>query len=511
MMSALSKHLMISLFIVELMGCATNIPKTPDYFATEYQSLTPVIRRVVLVTDLTPPQIESVDLGFTRGEGAAAGAAGGAAAGVGVSLDMLGGCSGDFCGAAFILLLPVFVLGGAIVGTVSGAGSGYSADMLAEAEANAQQMLNAAYLQAELIEYAQDYGQANVDLEFIRKPGIDPAALVDKPDYAALANESIDVVLEVELLRLTLEYSLEMEARARLISVQTGVVLSDSQYSFSSEHHRLDEWMASGAAPLSEAIQRGLHTLAEDIMDEKFLLFYPHEPEKIIPQQAEKTSEQAQISQDKHVPHYVLGPVYPALDTCIFCERPFSKRPHRAIGSLEFVEVASVQPTLQWERFPRDHDRIDADGQYHQISNVRYDLRVFDAAIPSSTNIVLVPARQVYDARDISEPYHKIESGLNACSDYFWTVRARFRLDGQVRVTEWAGAFDVAGWSEKPWNLRRGLLSYKQPPDWLAAGLTGMRPPVPDGPEWFYYPFRTPCNTEKPHKPEASAPEDPFL
>jgi hypothetical protein len=170
-----------------------------------------------------------------------------------------------------------------------------------------------------------------------------------------------------------------------------------------------------------------------------------------------------------------------------------------------------VQPTLQWERFPRDHDRIDADGQYHQISNVRYDLRVFDAAIPSSTNIVLVPARQVYDGRDISEPYHKIESGLNACSDYFWTVRARFRLDGQVRVTEWAGAFDVAGWSEKPWNLRRGLLSYKQPPDWLAAGLTGMRPPVPDGPEWFYYPFRTPCNTEKPHKPEASTPKDPFL
>jgi len=507
-MSGLTKLLMISLFILELMGCATNIPKTPDYFATEHQSQALNISRVALVTDLTPPEIESVDLGFTRGQGAVGGAAGGALVGASSALGSLGGCSGAFCAAALLLLLPVFMVGGAIVGAVSGVDSGYSVDVLAEAEANAQHMLNSAYLQTGLLEHAQDYGRKNIDLEFIRIPSADPKALAVKPNYKALSNESIDVVLEVDLLRLSLEYSLEIDARARLISVQTGTVLSDAQYRFASEHHRLDGWIADGAAPLMETIQRGLQTLAEDAMDENFLLFYPNEPEVIPPQQADIASEQIQTSQGKSVPHYVLSPVYPALDSCFLCEGPFSKRPHRAMGNLKFVEVASVQPTLQWERFPRDHDRVDADGQYHMITDVHYDLRVFDTAIPSSTNIMLVPAQQVYNARDISEPYHKIESGLNDCTDYFWTVRARFKLDGQVRVTEWAGAFGVGGWSEKPWNLRRGLHSYKQPPEWLVVGLTGIRPPIPDGPEWFYYPFMTPCNSEKNLKLKTATPDD---
>lgn len=508
MMNGVTKLLVLALFIIGLAGCATHAPKTPDYFATGHQSQALNISRVALVTDLTPPEIESVDLGFTRGQGAAGGAAGGAMVGASSALESLGSCSGDFCGAVFLLLLPVFMVGGAIVAAVSGVEHGQSADMLAEAEANAKHMLNSAYLQTELLERAQGYGRDNVDLEFIRIPSADPETLEDKLDYKALSSESIDAILEVELLRVTLEYSLELEARARLISVRTGAVLSDNQYSFSSEHHSLDEWIADGAAPLTDAIQRGLQTLADDAMDENFLLFYPNEPEVIPPKQADIASEQIQTSQGKSVPHYVLSPVYPALDSCFFCEGPFSKRPHRAMGNLKFVEVASVQPTLQWERFPRDHDRVDADGQYHLITDVHYDLRVFDTAIPSSTNIMLVPAQQVYNARDISEPYHKIESGLNDCTDYFWTVRARFKLDGQVRVTEWAGAFDVGGWSEKPWNLRRGLHTYKQPPEWLVVGLTGIRPPIPDGPEWFYYPFMTPCNSEKNIKAKTATPDD---
>ena len=194
------------------------------------------------------------------------------------------------------------------------------------------------------------------------------------------------------------------------------------------------------------------------------------------------------------VPHFVLSPIYPKLDICvIFCDR-------RAIGSLEFVKVGSVQPTLRWESFPREHDLIDADGQPHHISDVSYELRVFDIGLPPSASIVVIPAQLIYEARDISDPYHKIESGLDACKYYFWTVRARFKLDGRLRVIEWAGAFNVPAWNEKPWNLRRGITEYK---------FSGL--PV-DGPEWFYFPFRTPCQSkrkhesEKAHEPENSTP-----
>lgn len=404
----------------------------------------------------------------------------------------LGGCSGVFCVPALLLVLPIFML----VVAVSDVDSGYSADMLAEAEANAQNMLNSAVLQVELLDRAQSYGSENVDLEFIRLPDSDPETLSDKPDYKDLSAKSIDAVLEVELLRLSMKYSLKIEARARLISTKTGAVLSDGQYTFLSEHHRLEAWLENDASPLTEAIQRGLQTLAEDIVDENFLLFYPNEPKQIIPQQVDETSDVTNESPDiqymkyKPVPHYVLSPIYPELDICFWCDI-------RAKGNLEFVKVDSVQPTIRWESFPREHDLIDADGQPHQISDVRYELQIFDVGLPEKSSIVLVPAQLIYVARDIAEPYHKIENVLDACKAYFWTVRARFKLYGRLRVIEWAGAFNVGGWNEKPWNIRRGLTQYK----FIGTDF--------DGPEWFYFPFRTPCQSEKKHEPEkAHEPEN---
>lgn len=481
----------IVLFIVGLIGCATDAPKTPGYFAIHIDSHAPKISRIALVTDLTPPEIESVDLGFTRGEGAAGGFAGGAASGAGLSLVAVAE-AGAAGAAVFVLLLPVFVVGGIIVGTVTGVATGYSADMLADAEASARVMLNSAYLQIELLEHAREYALENTNLEFIRMPGADPKTLEDEPDYKVLSAESIDAVLEVELLRFKLEDFLEVEARARLISTQTGEVLGDANYKFLSERHRLKEWIADDAALLTEAIIRGLQSLAEDIVDENFLLFYPNEPEEIVSQQTDKTSDPPQAFHDLFgdpVPHYVLSPEYPMIDFCGL----FSA--HSAIATLKFVEVDSIQPTLRWEGFPRDYDLINADGQPQQITDVRYDLRIFNTTTPSSgSHRMLIPSKQVYDARNISIPYHKIENKLEKCTNYFWTVRARFKLDDNVRVTEWAGAFDALGSNERPWNLRHGLHAYTYP---IVEWMLPARPPIADGPEWYYYPFSTPCDLEK--------------
>jgi hypothetical protein len=130
---------------------------------------------------------------------------------------------------------------------------------------------------------------------------------------------------------------------------------------------------------------------------------------------------------------------------------------------------------------------IDIDGQHQQITDVSYELRVYNAGRPAHSfyrSLIGVPTQLIYDVRNIDSPYHKIESSLDACKRYFWTVRARFKLDGRIRVTEWAGAFDVASWSLRPWNLRKGVVEYRM----------GM---LPDGPEWFYYPFSTPCVSDK--------------
>lgn len=488
------KLLLILLLITGITACATGAPEYPEYLATDFDSQILGISRVALITDLTPPEIESVDLGFTKVKGASVGAAAGALKGIATLGQSMGGCSGEYCGAVTLLLLPLFILGGAIAGTVSGIDSGYSADNLAEAEAIAQNMLNPTYLQVELLERTQNYGLENVDLEFVRVPGTDPENIMDKPDYKDLSAKSIDAVLEVKLLRLSMEYSLKVEARARLISTKTGEILSDGQYIFLSERHQLEDWIKNGASPLIEVIQRGMQTLAEDIIDENFLLFYPNEPEpkQTIAKQTDmlndETTEQLYI--DDLVPHYVLSPNYPKLNQCPFCKAhvlhnlEIPKFSFSAIGSLGFVKVNSVQPTLRWESFPRGSDLTSTNEQKHQISDVHYELRIFDVGLSSKVNFIIVPTQLIYEMRDISEPYHMIENKLDACKAYFWTVRARFKLDGRLRVLEWAGAFNVASWNEKPWNLRRGLTQYN-------IGL-----PI-DGPEWFYFPFSTPCQSEK--------------
>jgi hypothetical protein len=462
------------LCIAALLSCTTEAQRLPEYYKREAAGGVADTRSVALVAILDPPQIEGVDLGFTRSEGAAGGAAGGAAAGLGESLNVFADCGGEAaCAAAFLLLLPVFVVGGAVIGGVSGASRGEDADKLARGEREAREILDSASLENSLLEQALSYARQNSALEFARTPSSDQQRMLETPDYRALAQRNFDTVLEINLLSISLERSLEIRAAARLIEVGSGNIVSQANYTFLSERRGLKEWMAEGAAALSEAIDRGLRTLAEDIVDENFLLFYP--PFDRTMQQVQETGQT--ILPDPggpgHVPHYALAPIYPPIE--------FGGR---AFGNRKFVKVNSVSPRLSWESFPRDFDLLTPGNRPVDISNVGYDLRVFEAG--RSTGTFLVPAAEVYSARGVLTSSHRIESPLDACTGYFWTVRARFKLDGRSRVTEWAGAFELWGGHEKPWNLRRGLYSSVMV-EWVAYNK-------PDGPEWYYFAFRTPCS-----------------
>jgi hypothetical protein len=446
-----------------------------------------VIEQVALVKVLAPPEIETVDLGYTREQGAAAGAAFGALGGYGAWAS--GECEGYICGA-YVLLLPVFLATGAVVGGIDGADTGYSSDTIKEAEENARAKLNSAYLQTQLINHARTYATNNIDFQFIRVPSADPQFISEKPNYAALSGEGFDIVFELSLTNLSFGGArlgfdapyLKMEARARLISVNTGKVQIDRRYKFLTKGRPLKDWASNGAVMLTAAIENGLQKIAEDIVDENFLLFYPNPPVEEAVDEPDAENEPHEIPNYDSVPHYVLKPVYPALKYCFFCEGPFSNRANMTRSMHKFVEVDSTQPTLRWESFPRVYDLIKADGQYHQISDVRYDIKIFEAGKAN------FPNRPIYIERDIIQPYHKIKDILNSCENYFWTVRARFKLSGRMRVTEWAGAFPA---NAPPWKLRR------VPNEDLDFRVVLLRwsPQVtnPD-PEWFYYPFRTPCD-----------------
>ena len=87
--------------------------------------------------------------------------------------------------------------------------------------------------------------------------------------------------------------------------------------------------------------------------------------------------------------------------------------------SPEHGGVDSLTPTLQWEPFATQGDA--------RITEVVYDVRV-----------MLPGGGVVYLKEGLPACEHRVESPLRPKTRYEWTVRARFRWEGQRRVTQWS-------------------------------------------------------------------------
>ena len=472
-MRGASSVLAMVILALQLVGCATQ--PAPSRTPEQYDSINHPIRRVALVADLTLPSVEKVDLGHTRGEGAARGAAAGA-------LETL-----SQVGPAGIILLPVVMSAYALAGSASG----HSAEELAQAESDAQRVLSSGQLQSLLLAAIANYAGHNTDLEFARESRIDRRPSSGAPNYAALSAAGFDLALEVGLRRIALQRSLEIDARARLISAQSGTVLSDQTYRFTSGERDLASWLGNGGKALPATLQLGLQRLASDIVDEHFLLFYPPKPDHASQPGSIQSSNQVEIEAKPKVPYYVLSPVSPEVSPCVICgEYPFSKRPRTPYLRYEFVEVHDASPEFRWQSFPRDYDAAGPPEQSHEISDVTYELKVFKSLVASHMGAsLLIPGEQVYEARGMPEPSHKLLRPLDPCGEYFWTIRAKFRLNGKLRVTEWSGLYLTP-----PWTHRRTLGD-----TWLGGKWWSLPPP-----EWFYLPFKVPCTPKSTDVRDAS-------
>ncbi|HUM16825.1 MAG TPA: hypothetical protein VL086_14115 [Candidatus Nitrosotalea sp.] len=126
-----------------------------------------------------------------------------------------------------------------------------------------------------------------------------------------------------------------------------------------------------------------------------------------------------------------------------------------------------LQPTLRWETFPRP---VDAPA----VSNISYELRIWRAEKNQDApgQGLVLPGELVYARAGLVEPVHRVETPLEPDTLYLWSIRARFELEGRVRVTDW------------------GALMFPRPfPTWLI-------------PARGYYPIKTPSGTVR-HGPAA--------
>jgi len=96
-------------------------------------------------------------------------------------------------------------------------------------------------------------------------------------------------------------------------------------------------------------------------------------------------------------------------------------------ADIAFVTVDSLRPALRWEAFPRSQDSELAG----RATNVTYELQVWKIGESDQG------AELVYERTALPNPFHAIERSLSPSTKYLWSIRARFELDGQTRLTEW--------------------------------------------------------------------------
>ncbi|WP_243287004.1 hypothetical protein [Geothrix terrae] len=404
-------RLSAGLLAVLAWGCATPHPLAYTPAVPE-----PVRRGAVAVAVVpvapepgTQAQLGSeIGKGRAAGKGAATGAATGATAGFLASLQ-----TGPF----FVILAPILVPAGTVIGGAGGAAVGYAHGIPTKDAEAAKAVLarNQADLSAELAKGVVQRlpGTGKV----LAVPGAVPDLRVEVSalSWGLYGGVGSHPVADFQL---TVLY--------RVLDPK-GTALLTRRFSVGGPRRPLQEWGAEEGKRLQEAVDATLDSAAEAVADSAFLI------------------QDFFISKE-------LGPA-----TCgLLPRRP---RPV-ALTLLPFggasPQVESLRPVLQWEAFPRREDLDhDVGGLFGRITDVRYDLRIWasvgggpGALVYERTGMRLEarldPAGAASPSEGEAPPMQKtyVEHGLEAAlapaTEYLWSVRARFRLDGEERASRWS-------------------------------------------------------------------------
>ncbi len=404
-----------------LCGCAGKPPS--GRFDSLFASAGGQVRPIALVVTMTGEE-EAVDLQRTGwlsnfGRGAAKGS-------------QLGAVGFVCYGPGIIICVPGLAIVGAIGGGVYGAVASESASEWKEAETAFRTVLADLALDEllsnHLVAFAREHGYE------IRRPQDIPLSPKEGWSASALAEQEIHAVLEIRdptpmlvpaKFTVNPPRRLVVAAQVRLIRTDDEKVLVDRVVSDDlSPVRQLGGWTADNATAFRDRVSPGVRQLAENIVTELFL--------------------QVRFRERR------IG-IAPFLDMKLQGYRPLYPPPWKWAGR-HIPEITPLQPTIRWEPSRKHHPT--------------YDLRVWREAGG-------VVGDLVYQREGLVEPSHKIEEALERATIYFWSVRARYQVDGRHRITEWS---------------KRSVTS-STAMDWLTLGVTKL---LPDPVALGYYQFRTP-------------------
>ena len=423
-----------------VLGCATAIQVPPNPAVGPRAP----VGRVEVRAAGAEPQGDFAAVLRTKAQAAGAGAAGGALLGAGELAHGLASCGGAYCGAAFMILLPVFVTVGAVTGAVANAAGAESRQIVDAGEQAMRRGLERLQLQPAV---ARRLEQALA----VRGEPRGDAARIDTEVRRLEVREAAAPGANLP------RYGLELTTHARRVA--GGKVVDELTYTYRSRSAPARDWLAGEARLFVEAIDAALARTAEVIAEELLLLYYPPPPA---------------VEDQALVPYYALKPDYPAPVRSIDIRGAWFERYRQSWGGLQFVPVDSLTPVFRWERFPRAIDVEAVGGVAGRFTDVSYEFELYEA---QRIGVIYEHGRPLYRRTGLSEPQARLDP-LRPCGRYVWTARARFRLDGQPRVTEWSGAYNAFP-NQQPWEQRRGL----QTTSMMRWGMEPAR---------LYLPFRAP-------------------
>lgn len=96
----------------------------------------------------------------------------------------------------------------------------------------------------------------------------------------------------------------------------------------------------------------------------------------------------------------------------------------------DFVKVDTLMPTFRWQ--PLTIAPIDQSTQQEtgRIENITYEIRIWRTVSTDTDKLV-------YARDQLTATEHRLEKPLEPGTQYLWSVRAHFEIDGRNRMTEW--------------------------------------------------------------------------
>lgn len=414
------------LLVLSVSGCATPgyspVSRTADW-------LPPGAKVAVAVGQFNPTlAFDAAVRG--RGEGGATGALGG--------MGVCAQTATNELGALFAIVCMPF---GAAIGAIGGAIRAASKENVASAEQRIASASKSADLHRLLLESVQRYASESGLSRLAVLPAEGPQSLEDALRYRGGPDHVVEVAL-TELRAITpgstaLPYHFQLSARGRLVRVADNEVMDTFTSTAATRAATLDEWTAENGKLFVEEFGDALQRVGAAFVDE-WILLYRGETAAGIDTKRNRT------------PDYMLRPAWPVRISTLWTR--IFKTPKFA-GSLNPVNVGTTTPLLAWEKLPSTVRAELFEGASPRARNIRYDVQVFDAGPFLPDSDMIAARRVVRRYADLTVPEVRVEETLTPCAYYFWTVRARFELDGRQRSTEWSGAYQLDG-ADPRWDRR---------------------------------------------------------